>query len=247
MQEAIPAYNGLITERGLRLMSRWGWSILGLWAIALITWAILWPEPYRKGWWLVLELIFVGRTVCAYEGVRLGFSNWYIFVQGGLQDIGMFLVVFPYFARFYAHVARVRYIDRILRKLAEMAERHRDRLQGMGLVGLFLFVFFPVSGTGTLVGCVVGYMLGLHLRGVVPVVIAGHVSCLIILLGFFDQLEPALRALDEGFAQYFAWIFLATMLLCGWLYGTLKKRFSRSEEAVEPVPVGMEAEAAASE
>ena len=81
---------GLITESGLRRMRRWGFVVLGNWAPILVAYGLLWPEPYARGWWLVLELFAVGRTVCAYEGVRLGFSELYLLIQGGAQDIGFF-------------------------------------------------------------------------------------------------------------------------------------------------------------
>ncbi len=234
MGESETSYGGgIVTERGLRTMSRWGFIIMAVWAVFLLTWGFLWPEPYAHGWWLVLELFAVGRTVCAYEGVRLGFSNFYLLVQGGAQDIGIFFLVFPWIVRFYARVSHVGLVDRILGSVTRAAERHRERLRGYGAVGLYLFVFFPVSGTGTLVGCVVGYLLGMPMRQAVPIVIAGHLSCLVFLLAFFDWLEPVLSSVNEGLGQYFAWIFLIILLAGGWLYGKIRQRYGRKEEATD--------------
>lgn len=227
MQENEVVYGGgRVTEYGLRRMSRWGAAVGAAWALVLITWAVLWPDPYRMGWRPVVELLVVGRTVCAYNGIHLGFSNLYLFLQGGLQDIGMFLLIFPLFVRFYEKVARGRWFDRLFGSLTRAAERHQERIQGWGALGLFLFVFFPVSGTGTLIGCVVGYLLGFQMRYAVPIVVAAHLSSLVILLGFFDWLEPILRSMDEGFATYFAWILLAVILLAGWLYGVVRNRMA---------------------
>jgi len=219
MQEVKAAYGGLITDAGLRRMQRWGFAVTAAWVLTLLMWALLWPDPYVGGWWLVVQLFAVGRTVCAYEGVRLGFSNLYLFVQGGTQDIAGFLLVFPLFVRFYEKVAGGRAIDRILRGLTQAAEKHQKHLQGYGAIGLFLFVFFPVSGTGTLIGSVVGYLLGLRMQMVIPVVVTAHLSSLFVLLVFFEWLQPLLLSVNEGFAKYFAWILLAAMVLAGWLYG----------------------------
>ena len=231
---------GLVTERGLRQMTRWGFIILAIGAVVLVLCGLFWPEPYARGWWLVLELFTVGRTVCAYEGVRLGFSKAYLLFQGGAQDVGFFLLVFPWVIRFYERVSSNRFVDRILGSVTRAAERNRDRIQGYGTVGLFLFAFFPASGTGTLVGCMVGYLLGLPVRLAVPVVIAGHLLCLVFLLAFFEWLEPVLRSMNEGFAQYFAWVFLAVLVVAGWLYSVLKKRFARPGCPPEAVAVPAE-------
>lgn len=229
---------GLVTERGLRLMSRWGLGVLAVWAGALGTWAVLWPDPYAHGWWLVLELFAVGRTVCAYEGIRLGFSGTYLLIQGGAQDIGFYLIIFPWVVRFHEHVARVRFIGRILGSVTRAAERHQQRLQGFGAVGLFLFVFFPISGTGTLVGSVVGYLLGMRMRLVIPVVIAGHLASIAFLLAFFDWLEPVLHSVNAGFAQYFAWILLVSLVVLGWLYGVVKSRIAQWRGTLPELPRG---------
>lgn len=219
---------GLVTERGLRQMTRWGLIVLAMGALVLMVWGMVQPEPYAHGWWLVVELFTVGRVVCAYDGVRLGFSKAYLLFQGGAQDIGFFLLVFPLVIRFYERVSSNRYVDKVFGAVTRAAERNRDRIQGYGTAGLFLFAFFPASGTGTLVGCMVGYLLGVRARLAVPVVIAGHLLCLVFLLAFFEWLEPVLRSMNEGFAEYFAWLFLAVLVVAGWLYNLLKKRLARS-------------------
>jgi uncharacterized membrane protein len=218
---------GLVTERGLRRMTRWGCALLAVLACYMITLAVIWPEPYARGWWLVLELLAVGQTVCAYDGVRLGFGNAYVFIQGGLQDIGVAFLIFPWVVRFYEHVSSGRFFDKILGWVARTAERHREELQGFGIVGLFLFVFLPVSGTGMLAGVAVGYLLCLPMRVVVPVIMAATLSSLGVLLVFFDWFEPILRSANAGLAQYFGWILLFGLLVLGWLYGAARKRLAR--------------------
>jgi uncharacterized membrane protein len=238
---------GLVRESGLRRMTRWGCGMLLVQAIFQIAYGVLWPEPYARGWWLVLELIFVGQTICAYEGVRMGFSHLYLFLQGGLQDIGVALIVFPWIVRFYERVSTGRFFDRILGWVTRMVERHKTELQGFGLVGLFLFIFLPVSGTGMLVGVAVGYLLAMPMRRVVPVIVAATLSSLGVLLAFFDWFEPILQSKNADLAQYFAWVLLAGLLILGWAYGAAKKRIARWRSAGEPVVSLREASAEAGE
>lgn len=239
---------GLLTEGDLRRMTRWGLITLALWAVALVFWGLMWPDPHARGGWLVLELLVVGRTVCVYEGVRLGFGDVYLLIQGGAQDIGVFLLVFPWVVRFHEHVSANRYVGKVLGAVTRTAERNEAWIARHGATGLFLFVFFPVSGTGSLVGAVIGYLLGMSMRVVVPVVIAGHLTCLVFLLFFFQWLEPVLRTWNEDLARYFAWILLVVLALLGWLYGVVKKHFTRSKvlsetpSAPEGTPAPAEAE-----
>lgn len=229
---------GLVTERGLRRMTRWGCVLVALWTTILVIWGMLVPEPYARGYWLVFDNFFIGRAVCMYEGVRMNFGRIYLLIQGGGQDIGMTLITFPWIVRFYHRVSQGRLVDRILGSVTQAAERNQQRLRGFGAVGLYLFVFFPLAGTGTLVGSVVGYLLGMRMGLVLPVVIAGHLSSLIFLLTFFDWLEPMLRSANEGLAQYFAWIALAVVVVAGWLFRTVKNRlFPATGANASPQPL----------
>ena len=233
MPEKIDAYGGgLVTEQGLRRMSRAGWALLLAWVCTLVVWGVLRPDPYAKGWMLVLEMMAAGRLVCIYEGVRMGFSKAYLFVQSGPQDAVMLFIVFPWVVRAYERAVRGRAIDRFLRRLTHVAGQHQQKLERFGTLGLFLFVFFPM--TSTLVGGVVGYLLGMPVRLVVPAVLLGHVLSVACLMVFFDWLEPVIRSFNEGFAQYFAWILLAVIIVVGWLFSVLKRWLASRRGASAP-------------
>jgi len=238
---------GLVRESGLRRMTRWGCALLLIQAVIQIAYGVLWPEPYARGWRLVLELIFVGQTICAYEGVRMGFSHIYVFLQGGLQDIGVALIVFPWLVRFYERVSTGRFFDKILGWIIRVAERYGEELRGFGLVGLFLFIFMPVGGTGMLVGIAVGYLLAMPMRQVVPVIAAATLSSLGVLLAFFDWFEPILQSANADLAKYFALVLLAILLILGWAYSAARKRIERWRNVGEPVPALREAAAEAGE
>jgi len=225
---------GLVTERGLRRMSRWGYLVFAIWSVALVIWAYIEPDPHALGWWLVLDNLFAGRGVCLYEGIRLGFGRGYLVFQCGGQDLGMTLVTVPWIIRFHHHVSQGRFFDRILQRVDEAAEKNQERLRGFGTAGLFFFAFMPTAGP--MMGSVVGYLLGMPMRRVLPAVIGGHVTSLLVFLAFFDWLEPTLRSANEGLAKYFAWIGLAMVLLIGWIVRLIKKRWFAAPDAPEAAP-----------
>lgn len=240
-QEDLIYGGGLVTERGLRRMSRWGYAVFAVWAATLLVWGIVSPEPHALGWWLALDNLLAGRGVCLYEGIRLGFGRLYLVLQCGGQDLAMTLITVPWIIRFHHHVSRSRFFDRFLRQVDAAAEKNQERLQGFGAVGLFCFAFMPTAGP--MMGSVVGYLLGMPMRRVLPAVLAGHVTSLLVFMTFFNWLEPTLRSTNEGLAKYFAWIGLALVLLVGWLYRTARKHLARRhDETPESVVLG-EAEA----
>lgn len=216
---------GLVTECDLRRMSRWGYAVFTVWALVLVACGVLAPDPHALGWWLVLDNLLAGRGVCLYEGVRLGFGRPYLIFQCGGQDLAMTLVTVPWIIRFHHHVSQGRFFDKLLGRIDEAAERTQDRLQGFGALGLFFFAFMPTAGP--MLGSVVGYLLGMPMRLVLTAVIAGHLTSLLTFMTFFHWFEPMLRSTNEGLATYFAWIGLATVLLVGWLFRTLRGWLNR--------------------
>ncbi len=72
-----------------------------MWAAVLLIWGIIHPDPYAQGWRLVFELAFLGRLVNIADGIAHGFSNLYLFIQSGPQDIILLLTVYPLVVRAY--------------------------------------------------------------------------------------------------------------------------------------------------
>jgi len=52
-------------------------------------------------------------------------------------------------------------VARFLARVARIAERHEHTVRRYGILGLVAFVFTPFWMTGPMVGCAIGYLLGL--------------------------------------------------------------------------------------
>ena len=83
------------------------------------------------------------------------------------------VIVFVYFFEaFY----RIRYARRVLDRMhsnMKLLLRVYPRLKRLSLIGVFLFVLFPVSGTGALAGSFIGLLLGAHRLSLIIVVSLG--------------------------------------------------------------------------
>lgn len=195
-----------------------GWALCAVWAGVLVAWAIVEPDPYAGGWRLVLELAFLGRLVSVADGTANGFSNTYLLVQTGLQDVILFLVAYPVVV--LAHEGSVRrggWFGRRLQGLRHTAELHRRWVEPLGAIGLWAFVFFPFWSTGVMVGGIVGYLIGLPTRTVFVSVLTGHVISVVSLIWFFDLMASLAERLD-GNARMAPWIVLAVLFVGMFLY-----------------------------
>lgn len=83
------------------------------------------------------------------------------------------LIVYPLFVFSWRHLLVVKGLKKVFERINKSAEAHKDKVQKYGIIGLFAFVWFPFWMTGPVVGCVIGFLLGLRVWINIPVVLAG--------------------------------------------------------------------------
>ena len=205
-----------------------GWALFAVWSAVLVVWGIVDPDPYASGWRLVVELAFLGRLVNIADGTAAGFSNVYLLIQSGVQDIVLLLVSYPVVIAAHEGSAEARRLlrppDR--RAATHQAERQKHLVEPFGAIGLWVFVFFPFWSTGALVGGVVGYLLGIRTAVVFGSVFTGHVLSVVLLIWFFDFMSELAAAIDGGLARYAPWIVLAALFGGMFLYQWVRDRAS---------------------
>ncbi len=83
------------------------------------------------------------------------------------------VIVFVYsFEAFYRISFARRVLDRTHRNMKLLLKVY-PRLKRLSLMGVFLFVLFPVSGTGALAGSIIGVLLGAHRLSLIAAVSLG--------------------------------------------------------------------------
>lgn len=209
----------------LSWIARFGWLLLAAWVAVLVTWGVLRPEPYAHGWRLVVELAFLGRLVNVADGIAQGFSKSYLLIQSGFQDILLLLVAYPPLVAICEGSARNTFVGRRLERIRQTAERHKSRVEPLGALGLWIFVFFPFWSTGALVGGVIGYLLGMRTWLVFSSVFAGHALSVLSLVYFFDVVASWTGGLSTGLVRFIPWIVLGVLLACA----LVARRLQRAE------------------
>lgn len=216
-----------LSRTALNRIAVTGWCLAAGWAGTLVAWAMVDPDPYAQGWRLVLELAFVGRLVSVADGIASGFSQTYLLIQSGVQDVILLLVVYPVVVTAYQGSSRTGWLGGVIGRVRRTAEEHRRIVEPLGVVGLWAFVFFPFWSTGALVGGVVGYMIGLRTSAVFASVFSGHLVSVVSLVWFFESMREVMESIDQSLVRFLPWFVLVVLLLS--VLARLIRRFRTDE------------------
>jgi uncharacterized membrane protein len=148
------------------------------------------------------EILF-GRAAGMAFGYTLGLTHIKVIPICMIIETVLVLIFYPLFVLSWRHLLVIQWLKKTFERISNAAETHKDKIQRYGLIGLFVFVWFPFWMTGPVVGCVIGFLLGLRVWLNLTVVLAGTY---VAILGwaFF------LRQLHESVAHYSSY---ATMVL----------------------------------
>ena len=119
------------------------------------------------------------------------------------------LIFYPLFVFSWRRLLVIKWLKNTLERIHKAAETHKDKVQRYGIIGLFVFVWLPFWMTGPVVGCVIGFLLGLKARLNIPVVLAGT-SVAILGWAFFMH-----RLLERvaSYSSYAAIVILALLIV----------------------------------
>ena len=182
----------------LRRIERLGQSCLAVWVAVMVFLGVFLGNPYDKVWQLVLGQIMAGRALSVSTGLNLGFSRWFLLFQVSIQDIIVLLLLYPFVVAGYRRAVEMSFIGRTVVNIRAAAERHKDKVQPWGGLGLIAFVLFPFWSTGALAGGVAGYLIGLPTWVTFTSVIIGNCIAVALWILLFDQMA----ALSETAMAY---------------------------------------------
>ena len=118
------------------------------------------------------EVVF-GRVACMAFGYSMNMSQGSVVVISILLETILVLMFYPLFVFIWQQLLMIRWLIRISERTRTSAERHKDKVQKFGIIGLFVFVWFPFWMTGPVVGCMIGYLLGMRIWVTLATVLAG--------------------------------------------------------------------------
>ena len=138
---------------------------LGL-ILLFITWiAFLWfwsiPE-YQKIVSLAGTRFVIGRAGGVYFGYVLGLGYFENFVVNMFVDTVVVFILYPIFVLSHNLILEIKFLKNKIQYTFDIAGKSRIMIEKYGKIGLFLFVLFPMWGTGPVAGCAIGIIMGLN-------------------------------------------------------------------------------------
>ena len=221
----------------LRRIHAIGWGLFFSWATILITCAAIVPDPYAQGWRVVLELAFAGRLVSIADGVALGFSKLYIFVQCAPQDMVLVLVAFPWIVAALEGPLADTFFGRRILQLRHSAERPRRLVEPFGAIGLTVYALLPFWGTGPLVSTIIGYLIGLRFTVALTAIFIGNVISVLVFMQFLDWAHELTDTIDSSIARFFPIIVLVTLFSIALLWRFITALFRKLRGATTETSV----------
>lgn len=145
----------------------------------------------------VTNIIF-GRAAGMSLGYAMGFGHTLVVPLNMFIESTLVFIFYPLFVLSWRHMVISKRLGNYMKKIKRSAEKHELLIRRFGIVGLFAFVWFPFSMTGPMVGCVLGYIMGLPTRLNLGIVI---ISTCIAILSWALFLRGALDRL-AGYSTY---------------------------------------------
>lgn len=139
-----------------------GLALSLFYAIFLVTSYFISPQNFQVFIGMTATNVLFGRAAGMSFGYALDFGHLIVFpVNLAIESI-LVLLVYPLFVFSWQRLLVIRRMERFMRRVEHAAERHKDKIKRYGIPSLFLFVLFPFWMTGPVVGCVIGFFLGIR-------------------------------------------------------------------------------------
>ena len=119
-----------------------------------------------------IELTF-GRGLAMTFGYTEGLGHSTVIPICIIIETIYVLILYPLFVFSWRRLLVIKWLKKTFERTRRAAETHKDKVQKYGVIGLFVFVWFPFWMTGPVVGSVIGFLLGLRLWLNMAVVLAG--------------------------------------------------------------------------
>jgi uncharacterized membrane protein len=151
------------------------------------------------------EVVF-GRVTCMALGYSTGFSHVEVVLISMFLETILVMITYPMFVFIWRQLLVIKWLKKSSDRIRRAAERHKGTINRYGVIGLFAFVWLPFWMTGPVVGCMIGYLLGLRVWVNIMTVLTGTY---VAILGW----AFLLRKLHEKTISYSSYAIVITAVL----------------------------------
>jgi uncharacterized membrane protein len=117
------------------------------------------PEEFIP---ITAALVILGRAAGMSLGYAMDMGPRVVVLFSMFIEAALVLLFYPLFVLTWRRLLVIHVLRRFMKSTHRIAEDHREAVLRFGIPGLLFFVWFPFWMTGPLVGCVIGFLLGLR-------------------------------------------------------------------------------------
>lgn len=171
----------------------------------LITWiaavAFLWQDG-SAFWYKLLTMGFThalaGRAASIASGSSSGFPPSITVALAVYFDVMLLFIIYPLLVFSYKHFLEQRFFKKHMQPVFDSAKKSLTNFRKSKIVGIFLFVWFPLWMTGIIVGAILGFLLGLRTWVTMLTVILGSTSAVVCWVYLTHKLFSELGAINKS-------------------------------------------------
>ena len=135
---------------------------------------VLWildPALCRKILAVMAAAFFGGRMPGILTGLELGLGSALTSLVNIAFNTCWLLLLLPAFQRATARAGSSELVRRFFSSAERRAQQQTARIGRIGILGLVLFVWLPLPGTGAFVGALIGLLLGMPMVRLLPLLL----------------------------------------------------------------------------
>ncbi len=160
--------------------------------------------------------VVFGRAAGLAFGYSAGLGPVTVILVSMVAETASVLLVYPLFVFSWRHLLVLKPLQKAFARMHEAAEKHKGGIQRYGVIGLFAFVWFPFWMTGPVVGCVIGFLLGLPVWLNLGVVLAGTYVAILGWALFLREVHTRVFS-SNPYAAMAMVVLLAVLVIVGYV------------------------------
>ena len=153
--------------------------------------------------------IMFGRAAGMAFGYSLALGHRMVISTCIIIETIMVLIFYPLFVLSWQRLLVINWLKNIFERTRKAAEARKPIVRRYGIIGLFVFVWFPFWMTGPVIGCVIGFLLGLRVWLNMTVVLAGTYVAIFGWAFFLRQFHDRVAS----YSSYAAMVLMALLVI----------------------------------
>lgn len=173
------------------------------------------------------ELLF-GRAAAMAFGYTLGLGHKTVIPICIIIETILVLIFYPLFVFSWRRLLVINWLKNVFERTQKAAETHKDKVQKYGVIGLFVFVWFPFWMTGPVVGSAIGFLLGLRIWLNMTVVLTGTYVAIVGWAFLLRQFHKQVASYSSYAAMVLTALLIFIIIVGHLLYRTLRENKNKT-------------------